>query len=248
MGIQRTGTILLCSSLNQHPEILSLDEIFVNHPRYKPGMIAAFRDYVVESGKSNAPVLINHKRTIYKYLNQFYSLPDYKARGFKLMANQADHLTYIKKYLIKQKVKIIKMTRANVFKIFLSRYRAEQTGLFHSRQKRIAKDIPRLTKTLVKLPVDRLISELESIERENRQLDCIVESLRIPTITVTYESLVENFTTSIKDVLSFLEVNPDITIEPARKKISPHQLSESIENYEDVRSVLSGTKFEHYLE
>ena len=248
MGIQRTGTILLCSSLNQHPEILSLDEIFVNHPFYKPGIIPSFRNYVVEVGKSDVPKLINHKRTIYKYLNQFYSLPDYTSRGFKLMANQANHLTYIKKYLRKHKVKIIKMTRANVFKVYLSRYRAEQTGLFHSRQKRIAKDIPRLAKILITLPVDRLLTELEEIERENRQLDHIVDSLQTPNITVKYESLVKDFPTSLSDVLSFLEVTPDIPIKPARKKISPSLLSESIENCEDVRSALSGTKYEHYLE
>ena len=248
MGIQRTGTILLCSSLNTHPDILSLDEIFVNHPRYKPGIILPYRNYIVETGKSKVPELINHKRTIYKYLNQFYSIPHYQARGFKLMANQANHLTYIGDYLTKHNVKIIKMSRSNVFRIYLSRFRSQQTGLFHSGQRRIAKDIPRLSKTQVNIPVEQMLVDMEAIEWENQQLDEIVSSIGTPHIEVTYESLVKTFSTTIAEILEFLEVNPDVSITPARKKISPQQLSESIENVGEVRTALRGTRFEHYID
>ncbi len=248
MGIQRTGTILLCSSLNQHPDILSLDELFVNHPRYKPGIIPSYRNYVVENGKSKTPALLNHKRTIYKYLDQFYSLPEYQAKGFKLMANQANHLTYIQKYLKKRQVKIIKLIRENIFKTYLSRYRAIHTGLYHSRQRRIAGDIPRLSQTRVELPLDSLQSELVAIEKENLLLSELVDSIKTQKLSIKYDSLAKDFPASISNVLSFLEVTDDIEIEPARKKISPQRLEESIDNYEEVRSTLEGTRFEHFLD
>ncbi len=247
MGIQRTGTILLCSSLNQHPDILNMDELFVNHLRYKPKIIPTYLQHLLETGEPQRPELLNHKQKIFDYLDHFYSLEKVRARGFKLMANQANRLTFVQNYLKKRKVRIIKIIRKNILKTYVSRQRSIKTGLYHSEQRRIAEKIPELASSKIVLPTAKLEKELEAIENENLQLDHLVKSINTESITIKYETLSTEFSSTLSQILSFLDVRNNIDIKPAKKKISPQNLQDSIENYSEVCDNLSGTRFAEFL-
>lgn len=248
-GIQRTGTTLIGTSLNNHPDILCLGELFDPNENYRPKEMLPYILFIKNSNNlnSNQTNLINNKETIFNYLDIYYS-KSFKCIGFKLMLNQTKRLPFVLDYLKSRSLRIIKVVRENVLYTYVSRLRAQNTSVFHSTQLKSEEEFMNLSKTKIYIPTDSLIENLDSISKENQELDESVQSLGVNYITVSYNQLMENNPSKFDKILSFLEVKKKNELFSNLKKVSPSELENSIENYNEVKQILEKSKYSSFLD
>ena len=66
--------------------------------------------------------------------------------------------------------------------------------------------------------------------------------------TIVYEDLLSDPRNEMKEVLQFLRMNPNTELVPSTYKATPDRLSEAVENYEDLVTVVAGTQLEQFLD
>lgn len=240
LGTQRTGTILLMGLLDSHPAIVCTGELFQHKADLVQHSVPRYRLYVASSLRDRIFYLAARRRSIQSYLDGVFMTLDAPAVGFKLMLDQARRFPAVLDYLRAHDFKVIHIVRQNLLKMYISRFRARQTGVYLSTES--------AEKVLLHVPVDSLVEELAALEEEQETLQSLVSRLSLDSVTVSYESIASRARQSeLRRLLLFLGVDPDVHLEPRSTKITPDDLGEAIANYEEVVTALADTAYQRFL-
>ena len=238
-GTQRTGTSLIESTLDSHPDIRCLSEVYIFRKGHGKSTEGSYRQFINQrrfvrriAHHIARPLLVR------AHLDQLYQSYDVKATGFKFMLSQARHFPETTHYLQENQVKILHVVRENVLKTLASRIAAKTRKLYHSEGT--------VEVEKIYIPPRRLLKRLEKIQDETRQWRQI--ALGNPYVEVSYESFLADREQALKNSLEFIGVEYGASMFSTLRKINPDKLSDVIKNFDEVTRLLVGTKYEIFLD
>jgi LPS sulfotransferase NodH len=241
LGIQRTGTTLLMSLLDQHPDIVCVGELFQNKTENAQYSIRRYRSYARGSARRRILDLLRLGVIVSDYLDTVYPSFDTKVMGFKIMLNQIRRYPSVLAYFVQNQFKVIHVVRSNLLKTHISRLRARESGIYHSTQP--------IERTGIRVPVMSLPEDLSLLSDENAALTDLVSELGLSCHTTTYEKIRgEQWQSEQREILASLGVDPAVELTPQTVKLTPDDLELVIENYDEVVRVLKHTPYESYLD
>ena len=214
----RTGSNLLMSLLNSHPNIVAKGELFRSL-----------------DGKSC-------KET---WVNTFVNMPkQIKYFGFKIFyyhpldSNDKEIWDYIKE---DKSIRLIHLTRDNMLKTVVSREIADRTNTWTNKW---GKNI-QLSDKQVEIDIDYCLNEFEiTKESENSTKN---EYNREFFIELTYEDLIKDNQKMMNEVFNFLELK-ETKVKSGYKKQNKEKLEELIVNYKDLYEAIKRTKWSYLLD
>jgi LPS sulfotransferase NodH len=174
---------------------------------------------------------------VMEYLDQLYQLYDTRATGFKFMLSQAREFPDAIRYLQENRTKILHVVRDNALKTLVSRISARKRKLYHS--------IEGVEVEKVYLSPRKLLNNLEQVLDETEQWRHLAADN--PYIKISYESFLVDREQVLRDALDFLGVEYVASMSSNLKKINPENLSDVVENFDEVTRLLTGTRYEKYL-
>ncbi len=242
-GTQRSGTTLIQTTLDSHPEIFCEGELFkmkyltrkipresMGKPGYHWWLGKRIDRWMLHSMMRS--ISVKH------YLDWFmehYSQPVF---GFKLMWNQTQRFPGTLPYILDNNFHVLHVRRKNVFRSLVSRFAANARGQHHSTA---AVKTPK-----VALPTHDLINRMDIIAADNRNWESIKNKL--PYLQIDYDDYVANPTEHNKQMLEFLGVSTDISIQSPLVKVTPNDLRQVIANFDEVANIIKGTEYEAMLD
>jgi LPS sulfotransferase NodH len=240
-GVQRTGTTLLMSLLDQHPDVTCVGELFQYRIEDVQYGVRRFRAYVHDSPARRVLDLIRFGGIVHDYLDTVYPLLGAGAAGFKIMLDQIRRYRSVLGYFTQNHFKIIHVIRTNILRTHISRLHARQSGIYQS--------VQTIADSKIRVPVTSLLQELSSLAADNARLATLVSELGLSCYSTTYEKLRgEQWSSEKRELLSFLGVDPAVDLRPRSVKLTPDELELVVANYDEMVRVLEGTPYETYLE
>jgi LPS sulfotransferase NodH len=235
ISTQRSGSSLLVTTLASHPAVVCHREIFLEE-NFHPNSYSTFR---VSSLRNRVAHLFYREKLVNQYLEKLLSeAGDVAAFGFKFMYSQDKPLPQVIEWAEREDVKVIHLIRANVLKKRLSRLVSRFRNLAHSTE--------RVEVCRISIETTQLKEKLDSMSEQIDQFRSRLSHLQY--IEVTYEELVANQAHEIKRLLEFLELEVVMGLSSNLVKVNSNDLSEVIKNYDEVAQVLTGTKYEQFLQ
>jgi hypothetical protein len=244
LATQRSGSSWVRQMLNSHPDVVADDELFVkaSAPRIAEGR--AGPEFWALRWKEQGRGLrcLMRPPQVFRHLDEYFEerAGRCRATGFKLMYDQALLYPEIPLYLARRGVSVVHLIRQNFLDILLSKRGTALRGVYHSAE----------TVEPVRIALDpsKLVRALSWQERSVRWATAVTSTLRLRCITAHYADLVGE-PRRFEDVFSFLGVpRPDAPLSSALRKLNRAPHRELIENYEEIRSVLDGTRFASLLD
>lgn len=213
----RTGSNMLMSFLESHPNILVDYEVFSKL-----------------NGRS-------HKE-IYDHLfsKQAYNV---KARGFKIFYDHPfdDDEKLIWKDLVQTpKLKVIHLKRKNIFRTLISRKIAGIKDVWTSMPKRSSQN----EKITISFTEQELNEGFESTRTKENNGDKMFSNHDL--LEVYYEDIVDEPKTTFRKVTNFLNIEYTDPKTRLRKQ-NQSKLSEVVENYHDLKTSFQNTKWESFF-
>lgn len=243
LSAHRSGTTLLLSLLESHPQIQCHKRVFTLNILLKRFLVfdrpgSPFHQFWTASPQRRFDYLFRKKKLINDFMTDLCAPANgIKTTGVRVIYAQADKHPQILKWAMENNVGIIHLIRENSLKTLLSSETARKRGLSHSTAK-VKLVTVRLSPFKLKLQLTRLSQQIEKFRK-------MVENSR--HIEVTYEALVANREAEINRIFDFLKVDPCGHLTTNLVKLNPNSLEEIIENYADIKRTLSGTRFEKFL-
>jgi LPS sulfotransferase NodH len=159
--------------------------------------------------------------------------------GFKLMYDQTRDHPGLMGLLVLRRAHFIHLVRRNLLGAILSLDRAEQHGRWRYHEG------DAISGALVDADASDLLRRLDDREREIERFRRRLQRLPSRVIEVAYEDLWERRDEVLQRVLRFLGVAPStIELTSSLVRSTPSRSSEVLENPDDVRAALTGTRFE----
>jgi LPS sulfotransferase NodH len=255
-GGQRTGSTLMRTRLNSHPHIVCHGEVLLPTVPREPSL----RGWLAERGyPKHARVVPAVRHSFLESLVVGRQEHDVKALGLKLMYDQISLVPMISynvppvgrilhdvgmlRWLRDHDALIIHTLRRNHLKTVVSLARAAHTKEYHRGRESGPPDGVQITLPLLGLKAR--LNRIDLAERVAR--DAIKE---MPTIEVWYEDYVGSQRGDVeKRICAELGQNvPAGGLQSPLVKVSSDNLREAISNYDEVAALLTGTRFEVFLE
>lgn len=239
LGTQRTGTTLVSTSLNSHPQVKCLGEAFKAFmPRGEVDVEdSGYRRYWRASLWRHCTHYAQRRRSVRTFLDELYGGTQYAAIGFKLMFNQLKQAPAILDYFEEHAVRAVNVYRENILKTMVSRLSARATGVFHATERKAR---PKVT-----IPIAGLIERLARLEEDQIRWRELVGE-RLPMMRVSYEEFVRDSDARGRQVLEFIGVTPQ-PLASQLFKLNPDRLRDIVENYDEIAAALAATAFARYL-
>lgn len=254
LSTQRSGSTWLTELLNNDPQVVTLGELFLWRNKTNKLSTIVPKDYQnqyssTQTMKISTPTFCDFATSksgvrpwiIFKYLEQFdvYS-EKYSAVGFKLMYNQ---LLLRPEILVKFAIdgyKIIHLVRKNYLDILISKASMKQHGYVH-----LKSNIDTLPVTL---EISSLLQKLSFREFVSITIQKLLNILPNSVLEISYESLCSDKTKAMSHITDFLEIpSKEIEYISSLKKINSGSYHKKITNYEQVKEILEGTRFQNLL-
>ena len=250
----RTGTAWFMSCLNSHPQIycprfptlfstynLSPIKWFKPHFLSVDNPISPYYKYRSSSLKRQIAHRFNRNKLIYDFLSDLYAEHhNESAVGFKVNYSQIKKYQVTISWVKHNDIKIIHLVRNNLLKRFVSHQIAHTRNLMHSTQ----------PVEPIKVRIDPEILK-KHLRKRQRSLDThrklFTETLDVPFLEVSYESLVADHDTETCKVLKYLGIDKSMPLTSEFVKVNPDSLEDIIENYSEVKQTLMSTEFENFL-
>jgi len=231
LAAPRTGSNLLCSLLNSHPQILCHHEVF--NPR---GIFYALdrRD-----GSMALATRDERDRQPFEFLDRLWKASD-DARyvGFKMTSGQ--HEGIMQQMLSDSSVQKIVLHRANRVRTYVSQLIAEQTDQWEVYDEaELVRDVPRL-----RIDVKALRAHAESNASFYSNLEATLRSSRQSWLEVLYQDLLSRRTHA--RLLSFLGATPAAL---AARSVQQNRidLRVLVDNFEELAAALEETDYHSEL-
>lgn len=233
LAAQRTGSNLLCTLLNSHPEILCHHEIF--NPR-GPLYAVTHRNRTFDLGSTQ-----ERDRDPFSFLNRVLQTRcGHPCVGFKMTQGQAEPI--LRHVLACPSIKKIVLRRRNRIKTYVSQkisQRLDEWEVYHPRE--LASQRPR-----VDVDVALLREQIASNERFYREIGESLTPGSASSIDVEYEALSSR--SVHRRLLDFLEVSErDLELKPASIKQNSANLEDLVTNFAELAGALKGSDLEEEL-
>ena len=160
-----------------------------------------------------------------------------KTAGFKLMLNQILFFPVTRIWINKANVKKIVLIRDNALDILISDRRARASGIGN------VKAGETMLQFKITLKLRNIKRALSKIEQDNRRLYKYAENHN--TLLIKYDELFD-WDNTMRILQDYLEVSP-MKIEPILQKRSEKNITENIDNIQELFKALKGSKYEKYL-
>lgn len=235
LSTQRSGSSFLCTSLDSHPRIRCHEEIFMT----KNTNAITYRSYRTGSFERKLRHAFGRNELIYTYLNEFFrDKKEVDALGFKFMYGQNRQYPQVRQWCKERNVKVIHLIRENTLKIIVSRHVAKKRSVYMSTEP--------LQPASAKLDIWKLKAEIRKARKlveTNRNLFSACACME-----VFYENFVNERGKESKRILNFLEADASEQLTTSLIKTSQDEIGPSVENYQEVCKVLSGSPYEQFLD
>jgi hypothetical protein len=219
----RTGGSLLLGLLGSHPQIHCDGEIF-NASGYQK--VPSCKLYLTARSR----ITMLNKKDCYGFKLKYHHLVDHQG------LSDADASAFMK-MLCEEGWKVIYLRRNNVLRRVLSGYIAKKRALRHVKKE------DRETLKKVKVECETLLNDLHDGERRSAIDEGIVKD--IPHLLVEYETDLldaERHPKTCARIFEYLELAGAL-VSSGLGKTSTDDLSESIENYQELETILRNTKY-----
>lgn len=237
----RSGSTWMMSTLSRIPGVTAQGELFLPRPR------ARARRWDSDFARPRFIEVCQTRRSVrlfavFAYLNDLYRTPG--TVGFKLMYAQLGRYPEILAYLIRHRVRVVHLVRRNHLDVLISYAVKAKLGQAHLLA---GESAPR--ELCVELDTDGLISRLEWLQRKQDLARALLKWSRLPHLEVAYEDLLADHS-HFCAVFQFLSLDvdgkhlPDSTLVKIRQ--GGHR--DVIQNYEQVRQTLAGSRFAGLLQ
>lgn len=231
LAAPRTGSNLLCSLLNSHPEILCHHEVF--NPR---GIFYALdrRD-----GSMALATRAERDRQPFEFLDKLWRASEDACHvGFKMTSGQ--HAAIMRQMLSDNSVQKIVLHRANRVRTYVSHLIAEQTDQWEVYDEAdLIRDMPRL-----RIDVKDLMAHAESNASFYSNLEAKLRSSGQSWLEVHYQELLSRRTHA--RLLSFLGAAP-ATLAARSVQQSRSDLRSLIDNFEELAAAFEETDYHSEL-
>lgn len=239
----RSGSTWLVDMLNSHPEIISCSELFFAYAVKDKPTWSGEKDILLKQAylrKSKGIFKRLRPFSCFRYLDYVYSYKDsVNAIGFKLIYGQLLRSPETLVYLLNNKVHVVHLIRRNILDLILSWDASRLRKVMHS--------FDNVGQVQVDLNTSHLLDRLRWVDRKIRFAKKLFSHSGLPYIEVEYEALLSKYST-FDDLLEFLGIEGGKQkLETPLKKLSRGSHKEIIANFEEVRSVLKGTKYYDFL-
>ena len=238
----RSGSTWLLNMLDSHPQIAAYDELFLGgegvQPRAEDQLdFASYLERVPQpTRRFRVPHRIAYLRSVYR------ERPGIGAVGFKLVYGQVAANPGLLQYFAVRRVRAIHLVRANLLDAVISYEVARETGVFHRRRGEIT---PVGT---VRLDADAIRERLGYMEWAVARGRIWLERFRLPRVEVAYEELVGRRDETLGTLLRFLDVDARLdSLDSEFERVRGGTTLDLVENADEVRASLSGTRFEWML-
>lgn len=258
-GRARSGTTVLRSMLNSHPEIRTQAEVFNSggpyfqfledqlsrnpslcQPEHSLDMFRAYVAWVRKTSRGKRVVVLDIKR---ECLHVVY-------RGWNPVGGAPAVLEETRE----QGWHALHLTRRNHLRRLLSNERARARGVYH---RPVAPSDPGRMEapgeTPVRLSTHRLVAKLDELEADRLSLGKFFVDHE-NYLEIDYDEMFEasesgtTFSASVVQKLAtFFGLEPEFDPAPRESKLSAGSLPEMVENYEEVETALRGTRYEELL-
>lgn len=240
----RTGSSLMVSYLQSHPNILCHGEIYApDNANALLGVYNRRRNAEIDYGEKLVQYRDNHPHTfLYKVA---FDCQDREFVGFKLKHDELVLPSMAEtRHLIQEDtdIKIIHLRRENLLARYLSWYLVNHVTGVTMRIK--GEELPKHQK--VTLDPQKCLSNFEEAMRRYNFFKKMFSSHQV--FEVTYEQLTgDNKTKIIQDIQDFLGVERS-GLKTKMVKIGKKDLSETIENFDELKLFFGGTVHEIYFD
>lgn len=222
----RTGSNLLCSLLNSHPEILC------HHGLFNPRGIHYALDH--RDGDPDFGTAEERDRDSVSFLEAVWRYDGGKrAVGFKF--NRGEHAAAHDAVARDTSVHKILLRRRNRIKTYVSERIADATGAWENYDGR--ETMPQ--RIVVDPPA--LAQHADANERYYAAIEETLHATNQPWLEVDYEALQNG---GVAPILALLGVDAHAPLTAGSYKQNPDDLRELVANFEEVRLALAGTPFE----
>ncbi len=213
--VGRVGSNFLTSSMNAHPNVMALNETLMDMTAEQQ------REWTL---RFLTPPLVSRKGAI----------------GFKIKPVQlADRAGYAQ-LLRAQKPKIIHIWRRNRIKSVISHLNGKRlekaTGMWNLYDE--SRRLPPFEVDFAEF--ERALRNREQTDRESADY---VSSLGLPTLSITYEEMLQDINAVLARTFEFLNVAP-LPVKPSTFKATSDDLREVITNFDALRARYAGTEYE----
>jgi hypothetical protein len=233
----RTGSTWLIDQLNAQPDVSAYGELLLGRARTGAQLV----------GRADFPrfIEVNDKKGLARvtgmisYLNRLYRKPG--VVGFKLMYSCLRSFPEVYGYFVARRIRIVHLERENLLDVLVSDELARLTGTSHTTAVNGA-PAPRIT-----VDSSTLLKRLERLETRRRQVKLLLRISACPIINVTYERLVAS-DRELLNVLDFFGIEQAVEFRSKLAKRGAANRKDSISNFEEVRRLLSNSRFEWMLD
>ena len=236
---QRTGSNFLTSKITGHPDVQFFGEVF----RETGNMLEnpfSYYSFKRKDLKSKARSLFSKEAMADEYLDFVYNYGDKKFIGFKAMENSFMQFKELQNAFLGKDISFIRLKRKNTLKRLISFLLADKNNQWLYRKGEEVK-----IKSL-ELDKSKLKEQLAKFEKIDNFIDNFASKEK--SISIYYEEITSNNAEIVK-VLDFLGVeNSNIFNEDTHiKKQTSNDLTEVIENFQEIEEFLKGTKYSNFL-
>ncbi len=244
LAAHRSGTTLLLSSLESHPQVKCHKRIFTVDVvvkrlwvRDRPG--SSFHQFRTASLKRRLDYIFRSKQLINDFMTESAAPTDgVKMVGVRVIYAEADKHPEILAWAKEHDVGIIHLIRENALKTIVSAETAQKRGLSHSTSK-VKWVTVHLSPFKLKMQLTRLTQQIEKYQT-------VLKNTR--HLEVSYEALVARPEAETRRILDFLKLEQLGPLTTNLVKLNPNSLGDIIENYTEVKQALHGTAFEKFLD
>jgi len=225
LAAPRTGSNLLCSLLNAHPEIRC------HHGLFNPGGIHCARDALGSLGIDGG--IAARDRDPGAFLDLVWASSG-KARAIGFKMNRGENHTALDLLLRDPSVRKIVLKRRNRVRTYVSEEIARVTGVWESFDDCRAASIP-----AVRIDVRCLIRHIDLNAAYYADIATVLGATRQCWLDTDYEALAD--ADELARILGFLGVAPCSRLTAACHKRGPSDLGAVVENFDELAVALRGT-------
>ncbi|WP_262689860.1 sulfotransferase [Kordiimonas aestuarii] len=254
IGTQRSGTTVLRALLEEHANISAFGEVFLGRHAH---MKECYYHFLKERVKDDIGLIIPSEQNSVQLFDDYltyldtikspdsdYLLFDCKYNFLQGALSTGEHnwsqAPFLLRQFIRRNFKIIHIVRENVLATYVSSLLSMKNQVWAT------SDASRIKHRSAEVPTDGLAQTLARRTQEHQHFKQMLA--RANCLTVIYEKMFdgENFAPAfLQETESFLGIK-GLPKKPSLIKIAP-PLAQSIENFDEVKKVLTGTEFEALL-
>jgi len=262
---QRSGTNIFCDLIGKHGDIFPCPEIFHPSPtgldpaQLKLGFVSYLQRMISWRGATAMYQYVTDRHAFFDgFLEYIESIADRPWIIFDIKYNSTHHLDkawrgissmpHIFDYAGSRGIKVLNLTRNNFLRFYLSERKA-----FLTQQWSVHGDVDiRDKERPIVLDSADLLEKLSSCEEENRMVKMALSN-HPESMAMEYSEVFpapgEFCGKTINRFFDWLDIpRHDVKFGKSFRKQSCLPLDQAIENYEEVRNALRGTRFEHFLD